>query len=94
MGSELPSKCWVSDLQELELPRALDAGILLVLASLSREKRHLAGVEAREFAIYLTAYISCGGPVLPNIIGSGISKQWSPLPIFIQPVNEEWFLQF
>lgn len=48
MGSELPPKCChVSDLQEeLELLRALDAGIRLALASLPREKKLVGGPEA------------------------------------------------
>lgn len=47
MGSELPSKCCVSDLQEeLELLKALDAGIRLALASLPREQKLLGGPEA------------------------------------------------
>lgn len=48
MGSELPSKCWASVLQELELLRALDAGVRLALASLPREKTRLAGLEAED----------------------------------------------
>lgn len=47
MGSELPSKCCISDLQEeLELLKALDAGLCLALASLPREKKLLGGPEA------------------------------------------------
>lgn len=49
MGSELPSKCCVSDLQEeLEFLKALGAGIPLVLASLLREKNLLGGLEAED----------------------------------------------
>lgn len=47
MGSELPSKCWASVSQELELLRALDAGVHLALASLPREKTRLQDLKQK-----------------------------------------------